>query len=176
MPGLAQPSTGSAVLSRLSSFVLIAASVLFVASCKSKATLSCPQTVPAPVAVPTLLPVAVDGDSATLEAKIHADPSGRLMLETLRQETSKRMSLQAQLDSLGNLKVKARRNPDTVLVAGKDSLIPVPVPGPERIVEVNVQTKWQKAMVWLGSAALLIVAALGLPKLLKLILTLLKRY
>ena len=175
-PGLAQPSTASAVPSKLFSFALIAVSVLCVVSCKSQATTPQASYVPPPVAVPTLTPVAVDGDSATLEAKIHADPSGRLMLETLRQETSKRMSLQAQLDSLGNLKVKARRNPDTVLVAGKDSLIPVPVPGPERIVEVNVQTKWQKAMVWLGSAALLIVAALGLPKLLKLILKLLKRY
>ena len=45
----------------------------------------------------------------------------------------------------------------------------------EKAVEVNVLNKWQKTMVWLGSAALLIVAALGLPKLLKLILKLLKR-
>ena len=115
-----------------------------------------------------------------LEAKLRADSSGRVTLDLLRQETSKRMSLQAEIDSLGNLKVKAKRKPDTVYVKGKDSLIYVPVPGPERevekAVEVNVLNKWQKAMVWLGSAALLIVAALGLPKLLKLILKLLKRY
>ena len=174
-PGYAQPSTGSAVLWKLFSFALIAVSVLFVVSCKSKATLSYPQTVPAPVAVPTLTPVPVDGDSATLEVKLRTDPSGAILMETLRQETSKRMSLQAQLDSLGNLKVKAKRKPDTAYVKGNDSLIYVPVPGLEKTVEVNVLTRWQKAMIWLGSVVLLILAALGLPKLLKLIITLLKR-
>ena len=86
------------------------------------------------------------------------------------------MSLQAQLDSLGKLKVKANRNPDTVYVKGNDSLIYVPVPGPERVVEVNNLTNWQKGMIWLGTAVLLILAALGIPKLLKLIITLLKHY
>ena len=172
--------TASAVPSKLFSFALIAVSALCVVSCKSQATTPQASYVPPPVAIPTLTPVAVDGDSAMLEAKLRTDSSGRVILDLLRQETSKRMSLQAEIDSLGNLKVKAKRKPDTVYVKGKDSLIYVPVPGPERevekVVEVNVLNKWQKAMVWLGSAALLIVAALGLPKLLKLILKLLKRY
>ena len=155
-------------------FALIMTGVPFLVSCKSHQTATQQPTIPQPVSVPKLIPVAVDGDSAMLEAKLRADPNGKITLDLLRQETSKRMSLQAQLDSLGNLKVKAKRKPDTVLVAGKDSLIPVPVPGPERIVEVNVQTKWQKAMTWLGSVVLLITAFLGLPKLLKLILKLLK--
>ena len=86
------------------------------------------------------------------------------------------MSLQAQLSPQGNLKVKAKRDPDTVYVKGNDSLIYVPVPGPEKTVEVNVLTKWQKGMIWLGTAVLLILAALGIPKLLKLIITLLKHY
>lgn len=174
-PGHAQPSTGLAVLWKLFSFVLIAVSVLCVVSCKSKATLSCPQTVPAPVAVPKIIPVPVDGDSAILEVKLRTDSSGAILMETLRQETSKRMSLQAQLDSLGNLRVKAKRKPDTVHVEGKDSLIYVPVPGPKETVKLNVLTKWQKAMIWTGTVALLLLAALGLPKLLKLIITLLKR-
>lgn len=175
-PGHARPSTGSAVLLKLFSFALIAVSVLFVVSCKSKATLSNPQSVPAPVAVPTLTPVPVDGDSASLEASLRVDANGKIVMDLLRQETSKRMSLQAQLDSLGKLKVKANRNPDTVYVKGNDSLIYVPVPGPERVVEVNNLTNWQKGMIWLGTAVLLILAALGIPKLLKLIITLLKHY
>lgn len=176
MPGRARPSTGSAVLLKPFSFALIAASVLFAASCKSKATLSCPQTVPAPVAVPKLTPVPVDGDSAILEARLRTDSSGAILMETLRQETSKRMTLQAQIDSLGNLRVKANRQPDTVYAKGSDSLIYVPVPGPERVVEVNSVTWRQKSLIWLGTASLLVLAAFGLPKLLKLIITLLKRY
>ena len=172
--------SGCVRLWRLLSLALITVSALCVMSCKSQATMPQASYVPPPVAIPTLTPVAVDGDSAMLEAKLRADSSGRVTLDLLRQETSKRMSLQAEIDSLGNLKVKAKRKPDTVYVKGKDSLIYVPVPGPERevekAVEVNVLNKWQKTMVWLGSAALLIVAALGLPKLLKLILKLLKRY
>ena len=172
--------SGCVRLWRLLSLALITVSALCVMSCKSQATMPQASYVPPPVAIPTLTPVAVDGDSAMLEAKLRADSNGRVTLDLLRQETSKRMSLQAEIDSLGNLKVKAKRKPDTVYVKGKDSLIYVPVPGPERevekAVEVNVLNKWQKAMVWLGSAALLIVAALGLPKLLKLILKLLKRY
>lgn len=86
------------------------------------------------------------------------------------------MSLQAQLSPQGNLKVKAKRDPDTVYVKGNDSLIYVPVPGPERVVEVNNLTNWQKGMIWIGTVLLLVLAALGIPKLLKLIITLLKRY
>ncbi|MBO5579303.1 MAG: hypothetical protein J5952_02645 [Prevotella sp.] len=175
-PAHGQRLTASAVLSKLFSYALIAVSVLCVVSCKSQATTPQASYVPPPVAVPTLTPVAVDGDSAMLEARLRADPSGKITLDLLRQETSKRMSLQAQLDSLGNLKVKARRNPDTVYLKGNDSLIYVPVPGPEREVEVNVQSKWQKSMTWLGTAFLVLLAVLGLPKLLKLIRTLLKRY
>ena len=175
-PGHAQPSTGSAVLWKLFSFALIAVSVLFVVSCKSKATLSYPQSVPAPVAVPTLTPVPVDGDSASLEASLRVDSSGRIAMDLLRQEASKGMSLQAQLSPQGNLKVKAKRDPDTVYVKGNDSLIYVPVPGPERVVEVNNLTNWQKGMIWIGTVLLLVLAVLGIPKLLKLIITLLKRY
>jgi len=156
-------------------FALIMTGVPFLASCKSHQTATQQPAAPPPVSVPKLTPVAVDGDSAMLEVKLRADPGGKITLELLRQETSKRMSLQAQLDSLGNLKVKARRNPDTVYVKGSDSLIYVPVPGPERVVEVNVQSKWQKSMTWLGTVMLILLAALGLPKLLKLIKNLLKR-
>lgn len=76
---------------------------------------------------------------------------------------------------MGNLNVKANRKPDTVYAKGKDSLIYVPVPGPEKVVEVNKTTKSQDALIWIGIVALLLLAAIGLPKLLKLILTLFKR-
>lgn len=165
---------GFARLSRPFLVALIMTAALCLVSCKSHQTASL-QSVPPPVAIPKQIPVLVDGDSASLEANLRVDVSGRIVMDQLRQETSKRMSLQAQLDSLGNLKVKAKRKPDTVYVEGKDSLIYVPVPGPKETVKVNVLTKWQKAMIWTGTAALLLLAALGLPKLLKLIITLLKR-
>ena len=149
---------------------------LCLASCRSQATAALPPSVPDPVSVPTLTPVPVDGDSGVLSTRLRADADGRIVMEQLRQETSKRMTLEAQLDSLGNLKVKARRKPDTVLVKGSDSLIYVPVKGPERVVEVNRLTKWQQATIWVGAAALMLLAALGLSRLLKLIVTLLKRY
>lgn len=160
-PARAQPSTGSAAPWRLFSFVLIAATALCAASCRSKAALSCPSAVPAPVAVVKTIPVPVDGDSATLEVRLRADGGGAILMETLHQETSKRMTLQARLDSLGTLRVKARRSADTVRVEGRDSLIYVPVPGPQETVEVNVLTAWQEAMTRLGTASLLLLAALG---------------
>lgn len=155
-------------------FALITTAALSLASCKSQATAACQPTVPPPVAVPTLIPVAVDGDSAVLEARFRADQGGAVLMEVLRQETSKRMTLQARLDSTGNLKVKAQRQPDTVYARGSDSLIYVPVSGPEKTVEVNVLTWRQKAMIWIGTATLLLLAVLGLPRLLKAIVTLLK--
>ena len=157
-------------------FALIMTGVPFLVSCKSHQTATQQPTIPPPVSVPKLIPVAVEGDSAVLKAKLRTDPNGNVQMDVTHQETSKNMSLQASIDPLGNLNVKAKRKPDTVYVKGKDSLIYVPVPGPEKKVEVNVLAKWQKAMIWLGSVVLLIMAFLGLPKLLKLILKLLKRY
>ena len=176
MPVHGLRSTVSAVLSRLYSSALIAVSVLCVVSCRSQATMQQAASVPPPVSIPKIIPVVVDGDSASLEANLRVDVNGRIVMDRLRQETSKRMNLQAQIDSLGNLRVKASRKPDTVFTKGNDSLIYVPVPGPEKKVEVNVLTKWQKAMIWIGSAALLLLAVLGIPKFFKLILTLLKRF
>ena len=173
----AVPLTASAVLSKLSSFALTVLSVLFVVSCRSQACQEFPQTgsVPANLCIERLTPLAMQGDSARLEGRVRSDLSGLLRLESLYVENSRTLRLQAALDSLGKLKVLARRVPDTVYVKSRDSVVYVPVAGPEKRVEVYVQTKWQKCMTWLGSAALLTVAAFGVPKLLKLIIKVLKR-
>lgn len=156
-------------------FALIMMAAPFLVSCKSHQTATQQPTIPPPVSVPKLIPVAVEGDSAVLRAKLRTDPNGNVQMDVMHQETSKNMSLQASIDSMGNLNVKANRKPDTVYAKGKDSLIYVPVPGPEKVVEVNKTTKSQDALIWIGIVALLLLAAIGLPKLLKLILTLFKR-
>ena len=170
--------TASAVPLKLSSFALTVLSVLFVVSCRSQACQEVPQTgsVPGSLCIDRLTPLAIQGDSARLEGRVRSDLSGLLRLESLYVENSRTLRLQAALDSLGKLKVLAHRVPDTVYVKSRDSVIYVPVAGPERRVEVYVQTKWQKWMTWLCSAALLTVAAFGVPKLLKLIIKVLKRY
>ena len=125
--------------------------VLFAVSCSTQKSASSSGHVilPENVAIPTQVPVFLDGDSVLFRALLRCDENGRVLMDALYEEKSKGMQTKLKLDSLGNLEYNAVKPPDTVYVHGKDSLIYIPV-DVEKRVEVNVLTWGQQAWIYLG--------------------------
>lgn len=104
--------------------------------------------VPDPVVKERLVPVYISPDSALLTALFECDSNNQVILRQMEEWKGKSMESDLSFEN-GRLDYKAKANPDTVYLPGKDSLIYVPQPVEVR-VEVNRLTWWQETWIRTG--------------------------
>jgi len=107
------------------------------------------------VVVEKLVEVQLPPDSTTIRALLECDENGKVVLAWLDIANSRNAQAQLTIDSLGNLLVKTKTQPDTVYLPAKEVVISkkekVPYP-----VEKEL-TRWQQIKLELGGWALSII-------------------
>lgn len=146
-------------------FILI---ILLLAGCKARqAQIVTPSLKTVERKVSTLIPVYIQGDSATLRAWFECDSLNNVLLKGIDEAKSKNMQSGVNFHD-GVLYYNAKTQPDTVHLPSntiyKEREIPVTV---EIEKEVNVLTKWQTIRLWIADIIMALLSVLGGWKLLK---------
>jgi hypothetical protein len=107
---------------------------------------------------PRLVPVHLPDDSALLRLQLECDSAKGLLIKAL--DELKGASVSTALELSGNQIIyRTRYLPSVQHVAVRDSIVERQVPiEVVRTVEVNRLQTWQKALMWLGAAFILIIA------------------
>lgn len=110
--------------------------------------------------VEKLVPVQLPADSSILEAYFQCDSTNRVIMKELHDEKSKHVNTSFGFTpgKTAKLTYKAKTQPDTVYVRGKDTTIykdrPVYI---DKTIEINKLYWWQKVLMWCGGAFLLLL-------------------
>lgn len=111
--------------------------------------------------VEKLVPVQLPADSSFIEAFFQCDSTNQVIMKALSEEKTKRINSQFKFTSGNTAKLiyKAKTQPDTVYIRGKDTTVykdrPVYIDKP---VITNELHWWQKALMWCGGAFLILLA------------------
>lgn len=114
--------------------------------------------VPDPVVKERLVPVYISPDSTLLTALFECDSNKQVILRQMEELKGKSMESNLSFKD-GRLDYKAKANPDTLYLPGKDSIIYVPQPV-EVKVEVNRLTWWQETWIRAGKVLSALTALL----------------
>lgn len=124
--------------------------------------------VPDPVVKERLVPVYISPDSALLTALFECDSNNQVILRQMEEWKGKSMESDLSFEN-GRLDYKAKANPDTVYLPGKDSIVYVP----QKVeVEVDRLIWWQETWIRIGKvlsalATLLLIFSLIIKRLKK---------
>ncbi len=105
-----------------------------------------------------LVPVYISPDSTLLTALFECDSNKQVILRQMEELKGKSMESNLSFKD-GRLDYKAKANPDTLYLPGKDSIIYVPQPV-EVKVEVNRLTWWQETWIRAGKVLSALTALL----------------
>lgn len=111
---------------------------------------------PDPVVKERLVPVYLSPDSALLVALFECDSTNRVVLRQVEEWKGKRMESDLSFQD-GRLDYKAKADPDTVYLPGRDSLIYVP-----QYVEVEVNRLTWEQEAWMRVGKVLSALTAGL--------------
>lgn len=114
--------------------------------------------VPDPVVKERLVPVYISPDSTLLTALFECDSNKQVILRQMEELKGKSMESNLSFKD-GRLDYKAKANPDTLYLPGKDSIIYVPQPV-EVKVELNRLTWWQETWIRAGKVLSALTALL----------------
>lgn len=111
--------------------------------------------------VERLVPVQLPADSSLIEAYFECDSANKVILKELHDEKTKHVN--ANIDfkpgKTAKLTYKAKTQPDTIYIRGKDTTIykdrPVYIDKP---VITNALHWWQKVLMWCGGAFLILLS------------------
>lgn len=144
--------------------LLIALCFLSLTSCKpQKHTVGTPiQTIDR--IVERLVPYTVPADSAAIIARLACDSLNNVYVREINELKSKGIETDLKLND-NTLIYVVKKPPDTVYVKVTDTTryreIPIYIDVP---VEVNKLTWFQKTMMWIGSAVVILITGFGIQK------------
>jgi len=147
-------------------FIICSILVCLALGCRSGKQEATVLPVNLPKVITKVVKVPVKADSALLTAWLACDSNNKVILKAFNELKSPGVESDLSLDNKGNLKYKAKKKADTILIEGKDSLIYIPVPG--KPVTTNLLTGWQWFWVRIGQLAVIALFLWKLPALIKL--------
>ena len=107
------------------------------------------------IVVEKLVEVQLPPDSATIRALLECDENGKVVLNWLDIANSKNVQAQLTIDSLGNLLVKTKTQPDTVYLPAKEVVVSKKEKVPY-LVEKEL-TLYQKIKIRLGELSFIVI-------------------